>query len=746
MGGGLQVSEADLEGPVGVLDAQTPYELTLKGLQFPLWLHLVFNVFAGVALAFIGGPILALVWTLAASAADLGLQRLYARWSLTAANADSARALPRLGWCVAFRSSLWMSAPTYLAFVSHDAGAYIYAALTALSMVALAVSAGWISRAVWAGFASPAALAIVLQAVPFLAPLAAVGAAMGLLSFAATAVLIALATERSLSEWSQANERTRTVLDRLRSALCRSEAAEQRLRLGAEISQLQVLELDFTRGVLVTQGAEADIFPEPPTFNLMMDDPFSIVAPEDRDQVKTAWKAYLAGHGPYRVQFRVNRSDRQVWASAMGELTRDAAGNSIAFVCVLRNVTDLVQTERVLIEARDRAEAGNRAKSEFLALISHEIRTPLNGVLGMAQAMERDELEPFQRERLNVIRNSGETLLALLNGVLDLSKIEAGMLELEAGEVDIAALSRSALAPFSAQAAEKGVTLSLEVDPAVAGVYFGDAARIRQILYNLVSNAVKFTAEGRVQVSVGGADGEVRISVQDTGIGIAPEQREILFEKFVQADASTTRRYGGSGLGLAISKRLTEMMGGAIRLDSEPGCGSTFVVTLPLVRTGEAPAIVTPIDEGGRPADLMPLRILAAEDNPVNQLVLQTLLQQMGVEPTVVADGREALAAFEAGDWDLVLMDVQMPVMDGVSAAASIRALESRRKSGRTPIIALTANVMAHQVQAYRAGGMDRVVAKPISPAALYDAIEACLAEGLSAPSGVSAAGANISA
>lgn len=731
MGGSGDITDADLEAPIGVLDAQTPYELTLKGLRFPWKGHFAFNAFAGLSLAYIGSPILAIVWTLACCVADAALQRLYDVWATGASQLDSGRGLRRLSLCVAFRSSLWMSAPTFLALTEQSAGAHVYSALTALSMVALAVSAGWISRGVWAGFAAPAVLAIAVQALPFLGPAEAVGAALCVVSFVATAVLIAVGTERSLSEWSQANERTRTVLAKLKTALFRSEAAEHSLRLGAELSKLQILRLDFATKTLRLEGADADIYPEPPTYEAMSADPFYIVAPQDRGEVIAAWEAYLAGLAPYRVEFRVRRDDREVWASALGELTRDATGRPTLLVCVLRNITEHKQAELELREGRDRAEAGNRAKSEFLATMSHEIRTPLNGVLGMAQVMARDELPSSQRPRLEVIRQSGESLLELLNGILDLSKIEAGKFELEAGEVDIEALARSALAPFEAQTSDKDVSLTLGVHAAAVGVYAGDPGRIRQILHNLISNAVKFTPSGRIVVSVETAEIGLMLSVTDEGIGISPEQQPNLFQKFVQADASTTRRYGGTGLGLAICRELAEMMGGSISVTSELGRGSTFTVTLPLPRLRDVSAPVKPpaANQDQAPDTLPPLRVLAAEDNPVNQLVLQTLLQQLGIEPTIVGNGQQAIEAHSSSEWGLILMDVQMPVLDGVSATLAIRAAEARDGRRSTPILALTANVMSHQTRTYIAAGMSGVVAKPINPVMLLQAMEACLSE-----------------
>jgi signal transduction histidine kinase/CheY-like chemotaxis protein len=372
------------------------------------------------------------------------------------------------------------------------------------------------------------------------------------------------------------------------------------------------------------------------------------------------------------------------------------------------------------------AAAANAAKSSFLATMSHEIRTPLNGVLGMAQAMEADALSPAQRERLTVIRNAGQTLLAILNDVLDLSKIEAGKLDLEAIEFDIEAVLAGVEAAFAPLALAKGLALVTEVDPTAAGSYLGDPTRLRQILYNLVSNAVKFTGEGQVTIRADRVGDGLRLVVADTGAGLTADKMDGLFVRFTQADAATARRHGGTGLGLAICRELAELMGGRIRAESEPGRGSRFTLELPLPWIGAAPQAFAAEPEPA-PARLG-LRLLAAEDNPINQLVLKALLSQIGLDPTLVENGEEAIAAWEDGDWAIILMDVQMPVMDGVAAAREIRRREAALGRARTPIIALTANAMAHQTAEYAAAGMDGHVSKPIDIASLFAAIEAALA------------------
>ena len=386
-----------------------------------------------------------------------------------------------------------------------------------------------------------------------------------------------------------------------------------------------------------------------------------------------------------------------------------------------------------LVAARDAAQAASVAKSQFIANVSHEIRPPLNGVLGMAQAMESDELSPRQRARLGIVRESGESLLAILNDVLDLAKIEAGRLELEMTEFDLGDLAKGAHAAFTALADRKGLDFTLTVSDEARGRYRSDSTRVRQILYNLISNALKFTEQGSVRVEVARARDGLRFDVADTGVGMTDEVRRKVFDSFQQADASTTRRFGGTGLGLAICRELTQRLGGRIDVTSTPGRGSVFTVLIPATRLGDAapPRPAPPAPEGLPAPSAAPggVRVLAAEDNPINQLVLKTLLHQVGLDPTVVGDGAQALDAWRSADWDVILMDVQMPILDGPDATRQIRLEEARLGRPRVPIVALTANAMSHQVNAYLAAGMDACVSKPIDLAQLLDVISDVLGD-----------------
>ena len=512
-------------------------------------------------------------------------------------------------------------------------------------------------------------------------------------------------------------------------ALERTERSEERLKLAMEIAELHVWELDYERKELIKVGAEDTFFTEPKTYAELARDIWSTLDPRDRPRVEAEWERHVSEGAPYHPEYRVVRADdNEVWVHGAVRFMAADDGRPLRMIGAIQNITERKQSESALVKAKEEAEAATRAKSAFLATMSHEIRTPLNGVLGMAQAMAAGELTDQQRERLDVVRQSGEALLAILNDVLDLSKIEAGKLELEEAEFDIGELAGGAHATFAATAQAKGLEFDLKVERGAAGVYRGDSVRVRQILYNLVSNALKFTDHGTVKVSVGRVRGSLVLTVSDTGIGIAPDKLASLFQKFEQADASTTRRYGGTGLGLSICRDLAELMGGTVTADSVPGEGATFCAALPLTRVSSRPMAPAPtVAQPAAPTDGRAIRVLAAEDNGMNQLVLKTLLNQVGVDPVMVPDGRAAVLAWEKEPWDLILMDVQMPIMDGPTATGVIRAREKAEGRTRTPIVALTANAMAHQVLEYKSAGMDDFVAKPIEAARLYTVIQTAL-------------------
>ncbi len=400
----------------------------------------------------------------------------------------------------------------------------------------------------------------------------------------------------------------------------------------------------------------------------------------------------------------------------------------ITLVGLWRDVSVRKAHAAALEKARQEAEAANQAKSEFLAAMSHEIRTPLNGVLGMAAALERSDIAGEQRAMVKVILESGQTLMTLLSDILDLSKIEAGRLELEETPFDFEACVQAVATLFSGAAEAKKLGFEVQLAEGARGAYLGDPTRIRQVLQNLVSNALKFTDSGGILIAVeaeelGAGRARLRVGVHDTGVGISEAARGKLFQKFAQADASTTRRFGGTGLGLSICRELIGAMGGEVGVESREGEGSEFWFTLPLERSAGIDADAEAAQAGpcldGR------LRILAADDNATNRLVLATLLKVVGLEADFVENGREAVDAMAAAHYDLVLMDVHMPVMDGVAATRLIRAMPGPR--GLTPIVAVSADAMPEQIRAILAHGMDAHVAKPLKPEALILAIEEAL-------------------
>ncbi|MBC7906242.1 MAG: response regulator [Rhodospirillaceae bacterium] len=384
-------------------------------------------------------------------------------------------------------------------------------------------------------------------------------------------------------------------------------------------------------------------------------------------------------------------------------------------------------TERRLrhaLEVKTReAEAAARSKSEFLAVMSHEIRTPMNGIIGMARLMLDEGMAAGQRTRLETLRHSAEALLAILDDILDFSKLEAGRLDYERIAFRPAELVEEVVGLLRPHATSKGLDFAIQVADELPPWVLGDPGRLRQILLNLSGNAVKFTEAGTVTVHAGTEGDWLEFSVIDTGIGLDDAQRERLFQSFSQADATISRRYGGTGLGLAISKRLVEGQGGVIGVDSEPGKGSRFWFRLPLVA-----ALEPSVFNLGQPAvDLRPLTVLLAEDNAINQMVARGFLQRAGHCVVVANNGAEAVELVSAGGvFDLVLMDMQMPEMDGLEATRAIRAMSGR--AATLPIIALTANAMQSDEERCRAAGMNDYVAKPIDPDRLSAAMARVLA------------------
>jgi PAS domain S-box-containing protein len=405
----------------------------------------------------------------------------------------------------------------------------------------------------------------------------------------------------------------------------------------------------------------------------------------------------------------------------------DAAGRR-RMLMLGEDVTEARQAARALERAVAEAQAANTAKSVFLANMSHEIRTPLNGVMGVASALARSALSPQQGEMVQLIETSAKALEALLGDILDLARVEAGRMELRAEPFDLTGLVDACAALFRSAAEAKGVALETGVAPDAAGTYIGDASRLRQILSNLLGNAVKFTAAGRVRLTVSRAGDEagapLRFAVEDTGIGFTAETKARLFDRFEQADGSITRVFGGSGLGLSISRALAELMGGRLDAHAVPGEGATFELTVDLPRGDAAGETEDAPEDVGDEVGLSGMRILLAEDHPTNRRVVELILGAAGVELTCVENGAEAVEALKSAAFELVLMDLQMPVMDGLTAIRAIRALEAQGRRAHTPILALTANAMSEHVAGSHAAGADGHLTKPIDAATLLSAAE----------------------
>ena len=452
---------------------------------------------------------------------------------------------------------------------------------------------------------------------------------------------------------------------------------------------------------------------------------------DDKDRVLAKWSAGLLKPVAYTQRFRIVRRDgteRHVDARVAPIVVEDKPDG---FVGTLVDATHALEAEVLSDRARRQALESSRLKSGFIANISHEIRTPLNGVIGLTQILSDTSLDAKQRVYVDTLRQAGEDLLGLLNDVLDLSKVEAGAMRVESVAFDARRLIGESARLFEPTAAIRRLTLDVVVAPTVPKTLSGDPTRLRQVLSNLLSNAIKFTDCGGVTLSAEaiqtGADQvNLRLVVHDTGPGIPDDARQRIFEPFAQVDSSTTRRFGGSGLGLSISKQIVELMGGTLSVESVVGQGSTFTVDVPLRLGTVEPTVQT---RNGRCGSRRTLRILIAEDNPINQLVLQTMLTNLGHDVATSDDGAVAAELAQSGSFDLVFMDCQMPVMDGYAATAAIRALPG--KAGRVPIVALTASAMTSDRERCLDAGMDEYLAKPVIEAdlvAVLDRIEALAA------------------
>ena len=443
-----------------------------------------------------------------------------------------------------------------------------------------------------------------------------------------------------------------------------------------------------------------------------------LIHPDDLAWLTPGGAALVDGaKPPARLLFRLRAKDGGwAWMEGTPSIVRDETGAPIEFITQLRDVSERVAFEADLIASRDAAECAARTKAEFLASMSHEIRTPLNSIMGFSSLLSdyEQDLPEQARRYLHHISTAGHGLLSVINDILDFSKLEAGQLNLDPQAFDPVGFIEDTVELMSAQAEQKGLTLGLIIDDSVPDRIDADPSRLRQVLLNLIGNAIKFTGEGRISVSVshtGGAAGRLRVQVADTGPGISAERRDRLFHHHSQTDGSVSRRQGGAGLGLAICRSLANLMGGEIGVESEEDKGSVFWFTIaaPIVVTAQTSAVADAQTDARRAC-----RILVVDDAAMNRELVRAMLEPLGHTFVEACDGPEALAAVRREAFDLILMDLQMPGMDGMAASRAIRA--EAGANGSTPIIALSADVLPEQLAACAAAGMDDHIAKPIQP------------------------------
>jgi Signal transduction histidine kinase len=596
------------------------YQLTLLGLTFPLWAHLVFNALGATAAYLLGHPKIAVTMFVTCTVMDVAMQIIVRRWLATSADGDDERGFRKLAVLCAIRATVYL-APTAAMVVNGAEAEIAYFATQACLFVAVAMGAGSLRPLIFWALSAPLLLLAVGMAATQLKPSNGGAVLIGCFGLITTMVLISRGTFRAIMTWHAA--------------------------FNADLALMR--DLEAARDQAIAERAAAD-------------------------------------------------------------------------------------------RAREEARRANRAKSAFLATMSHEIRTPMNGVLGMAQLLKRDETDPIQMERLSTLIDSGEYLLSILNDILDVSKIDAGRLEIVPRPEDLRRLLDRLIDFWGGRADEKGVALRLTVADDVPDFVLADALRLRQVLFNLVGNALKFTEAGAVDVIVGARPREdgrvlVRFSVQDTGPGIAPQHLPMLFDRFSQGEEAEARKFGGTGLGLAIVKQLTELMDGQVSVESELGKGSTFHVDIPLALASSAAASRPESAPEAEPAvlpGLEDLRVLAVDDNAVNLLVLDQMLSAFGAMVVKAASGAEGLELLAGQSFDLVLMDIQMPGMSGLEALQRLR--ETPGPNREAPVVALTADVTSGGRERYLGLGFTEHAAKPIQAPDLLAAIARALDASAAAP------------
>ncbi|HZZ30785.1 MAG TPA: PAS domain-containing protein [Phenylobacterium sp.] len=519
-----------------------------------------------------------------------------------------------------------------------------------------------------------------------------------------------------ITELAKARDVARRGELRMKRAEREAQANAQRLAVALEAAEAGVYEIDHVSKrfwaspefVKITGHGGGARYEEATQLR------FPGFHPDDLDHVRESFRSLHTGSNRSGAfDARIVRADGETrWIRVSHHLKVGRGGRWLKAVGLIQDLDERKRQEIALLDAQQAAEAAGEAKSAFLANMSHEIRTPMNGVMGVLHLLKSEKLTEDGRHMLEEALSCGQMLAELLNDVIDFSKIEAGRLELTNEALDPQILLEGVVRLLRPQAEGKGLLLRLDCDPNLGWVR-SDPVRVRQALFNLIGNAVKFTERGSVTVRCGSPrPGFLRFDVIDTGVGIPAKAQGRIFQRFDQGDASTTRKFGGSGLGLAITEKLAEMMSGAVGFSSEEGLGSTFWLEIAAEATlaeAESCESLEPVLEG--------LRVLIVEDNATNRMIATKLLESLGAQVATAADGYLGVDAAQRGDFHLILMDVQMPGIDGLEAARRIRALGG--PAAETPIVALTANVLAHQRRAYLEAGMDGVVGKPISPGVL---------------------------
>lgn len=508
------------------------------------------------------------------------------------------------------------------------------------------------------------------------------------------------------------------------------ESSKERMSYGMSITQMMIWELDFENRETNVEGDWKNLFPQRPTFDTLTGADSSI-HPADREMLANKWRTHMAGGAPYTAEYRVVFPEgREIWHAAAIRILKSVKGSPARAFAVIQAITTRKQIELQAMEAEQRALVAAAAKSDFLSNMSHEIRTPLNGVLAVSEVLNRTPLDERQGEMVRLISTSGRTLLRVMDDLVEFSRLEGDDIQFDIRPFELEETLRNTCEAARTRAEAKGLRFDTFISASCDGVYRGDPVRIGQVLGNLLNNAVKFTEQGHISVTASVedlADGktQVRMSVTDTGVGFAPEMADKIFERFEQADiSSTSRRYGGLGLGLSIVKRLVELMSGTVTAHSQEGAGSTFEVVAPISRDriaalGAITAVA--VEDFDAETNLDNMKLLVAEDNPMNRRVVELLLAQSGVSITFAENGKEAVDKFRVGKFDLVLMDLQMPIMGGLAAMRAIRALE--RQEGRipTPMLAVSANATDEHVTEAKEAGADDHVAKPIVRETLFE-------------------------